>query len=330
MKKIANDLPEKLALSVAINHTTDYILTSLTTSPSAIQPITAHLATSLGKGIRTRLLMTCAIDESGLVPKNAIYAGAAVEIFHMATLVHDDIIDEADTRRNIQSVHARFGKKEAVICGDYLLCVALRIVSFIGAPYIGLVEKFAQIVERVCLGELRQLSNNYNTDITLFDYLRIIRGKTAALFYVSAYAGGLLAAEDPNSPAAAKEIRQLSQFGTQLGMLFQMIDDCKDYMLSEAEALKPTKKDIATGVINLPLLMAFLRKPELRPLVKEAMADIAKHYMIFDEVARLGGVSDAYEMIDRYERKAQNILSLLKNRKKAEALKTLLEATTKK
>lgn len=316
MKKLTINLPDRLDAETAAKYSADYLLTTLTAAPGPINPFTTHLATSQGKGMRSKLLMACSIGDDGLVPQDIIYAAASVEIFHLATLVHDDIIDDADTRRGIQSVHARFGKKEAVICGDFLLCAALRIASFIEPP--GLIEKFAQAVERVCLGEIRQLSNNYNSNLTLLEYLRTIRGKTAALFYICAYAGAMI--------SQSEQINQLSKFGTYFGMMFQMIDDCKDY--TETESLKPTKKDLLTGVINLPLLMAFIKEPGLRHIAKEVMADPKNSNTLLDEVRRLCGVDDSHKLIARYENKARAIIKTLKNRKKAEALEALLNQLT--
>jgi len=278
--------------------------------------MTEHLAAALGKGIRTKLLMACAMDSRGFVPKDTVYAAAAVEMFHLATLVHDDIIDDAKTRRGIQSVHARFSKKEAVICGDYLLCVSIYAISTIHTPYTHLIEKFSKIVSQVCLGELRQLSNH--TDMGFFDYLRTIHGKTAALFRISAYAGGVLSSAEPS------EINRLSKFGTYLGMMFQMIDDCKDYLLSEREALKPTKSDIAAGVINLPLLMSFLKEPGLRHMAKEAIQGACNYHSIFDEVHRLGGVPATFDIILKYEKKAMKILRSLENSQKSAVLEEIL------
>jgi len=291
----------------------EYVSAKLMRAAKTIRPITEHLARSFGKGVRTKLLLAAATGEDGLVPHEAVQAAAAIELFHMATLVHDDIIDEAEIRRGIASVQARFGKKEAVICGDYLLCVAVRIISSIGAPHISMVEKFAVVMERICLGELRQLGNNFNMDITFFEYMKIIRGKTAALFYISAYAGGVLAGEDD------AELQKLARLGSHLGMAFQILDDCKDYTLNESEALKPTQKDIATGVVNLPLLLAFIKEPALR--------DFAKNAGIFDKVRSLGAVKDAQNIAEKYHLKIQKIIDGMENRRKAAALQQLIDGS---
>lgn len=319
MRKI-NDLPDRVTPIVAEKYSQEYILSSLNSTPKAVRSISQFLAGALGKGFRTKLLIACAMGEDGLVPSDAIYATAAVEIFHMATLVHDDIIDDAEIRRGLPSVQSQFGKKEAVVCGDFLLCVAIRIISHINNTYPHLIDKFALAVERVCLGEMRQLSNNFNMDISFLEYMRIIHGKTAALFSISAYGGGLLASEDEG------EIKQLSKLGTYIGMTFQMQDDCKDYLLSDKDALKPTKNDIVTGVVNLPLLLAFLKDPSLRSIAKEVAFDRELVKIVFDKVNILGGVKASQNIIDRYKLKINKIIAGLKNRVRAEALSQLIEA----
>jgi len=315
---LSQDLPQRLSIVEASEHTAALIFHSFEHAPKPVRPMTKHLASASGKGVRTSLLLTSAMDEAGLVPKEAILAAAAVEIFHLATLVHDDVIDDASSRRGIDSVHVKFSRKEAVICGDYLLCMAVSAISTIYEPYKDLANKFTDAVERVCLGELRQYSNNYNTAIRFYEYLRIIRGKTAALFYISAYAGALIGG------CPEKDIVQMGRLGTYIGMIFQIIDDCKDYMLDERDALKPTKTDIASGVVNLPLLMAFLKEPALREAAKSTMGNPLKVNGLIHDVHRLDGVGSSLAIVGSYHKKANNILKSIHCKKKSEALEKLL------
>jgi len=313
-----HDLPQKLDIQAAEKHSVAWMLHHFENSPKPIRPITKHLASASGKSVRASLLLTVSMDENGFVPKESILAATAVELFHLATLVHDDVIDEASTRRGISSVHVKFSKKEAIICGDYLFCVALSALSAIYDPYKDYMSKFANAVEKVCLGELRQYSNNFNADIGFFEYLRIIRGKTASLFYVSAYAGALL------GNLSEKEVNLMGKLGTYIGMIFQILDDCKDYMLNESEALKPTKADIATGVVNLPLLMAFIKEPSLREVAKSAMKNPIEIINLIDDVHRLNGVEDSLSVARKYIKKSTEIVKSINNKRKSEELEKLL------
>jgi len=279
-------------------------------APEAVRPITTHLLSAPGKGVRSKLLFLSAMDSDGLVPKETILAAAAVEILHLATLIHDDVIDEADTRRGIQSVQSKFSKKEAILCGDYLFCLAFAAISDISEPYTQFTRKFATSVSKICLGELKQYSNNYNTGIHFYEYLKTIHGKTAALFHISAYGGALMGG------APEKEIVALGKFGTYFGMVFQIIDDCKDYVLDGTQAKKPTQNDICSGVVNLPLLMSYLKEPALR----NSPFDIS----LLQDVQRLGGVADAYTIAKKYEKKAKHVLGTLANSDKSVKLESLM------
>jgi heptaprenyl diphosphate synthase len=304
-------IPEKVDINSAHKHCAELVHDLFSKAPSAIRPITTHILSAPGKGVRTTLLFLSAMDADGLVPKEVIQAATAVEILHLATLVHDDVIDEAETRRGIQSIHSKFSKKEAILCGDYLFCLAFATISGIYEHYVKFTSKFTGAISKICLGELKQYSNNYNSKLSFFEYIKIIHGKTAALFHISAYGGALIGGMPEN------EIKALGKFGTYFGMIFQIVDDCKDYTLSESEALKPTKSDIASGIVNLPLLMTFIKEPLLRrtPFTAE----------LINDVQRLGGVADAFGIAEKYEKKARSVLNTLENKGKATALKNLME-----
>ena len=304
------NIADRIDINSAHTHCAELIRDLFKNAPKAIRPITTHMLSAPGKGVRTSLLFLCAMGADGLIPKEAVAAAASVEVFHMATLVHDDVIDEADTRRGIQSVQSKFSKKEAILCGDYLFGLAFAAIADIYEPYTDFAKKFALAVSKICLGELRQYGNNFNSNIHFYDYLKTIHGKTAVLFHLSAFGGGLIGG------ASEKELHALGRFGTYFGMVFQIIDDCKDYVLNGTEALKPTQSDICSGVINLPLLMAFLKEPALRksPLTIGLIQD----------VQRLGGVADAFGIAKKYERKATRVLSRLENKEQAAKLEALM------
>jgi len=311
-------LPQKLSVDAAMEEHSNLISHLFENAPKPIKHITNHLKGASGKNVRASLLFAAAVDEDELVPKDTVLAAVAVELFHLATLIHDDIIDEADYRRGIPSVHVQFSKKEAVICGDYLLCIALSTVSRIYEPYKDFIHKFSAAVEGVCLGELRQHANNFNTDITFYEYLRTIKGKTAALFHVAAYSGALIGS------APDHEVQLIGKFGTYIGMLFQILDDVKDYIMDEKEALKPTQSDLNSGVINLPLLMVFLKDSNLRKRTKQALGNPIEVAALINNVRKSGGVSDSIGIAKKYIKKSQNILNKITGSKKTKELERLL------
>ena len=222
----------------------------LTTSPKIIREYTRHLALSQGKYIRAFSILTCAQNNSGLIHSDAVSFAVSIELLHLATLVHDDVIDDAKTRRGVLTLQKIYGKRTAVICGDYILCLALKAASGINRreDYINL--SIPDYMSRICLGELNQNNNNGNLNLSVYDYLKIISGKTAALFELSFYAGSVLCEKDESI------LQQYSRLGHYIGMIFQLTDDCIDFEATESDAQKPVGKDYEDGVITLPLIFA--------------------------------------------------------------------------
>jgi len=317
-KSLTKKLDKKLNIEAATKATSALILEIFENSPKSIKHITSHLADAQGKGVRTELLLASSMDAEGLVPKEAVEAAASTEIFHLATLVHDDIIDDAHIRRGIESIQSKFGKKQAVICGDYLFCMAFSSIAEVYKPYTDFMPKFAAQISKICLGELEQYSNNFNLDITFYDYLKTINGKTAALFNISAHAGALIGG------SSEKEIKNIARFGSYFGMIFQILDDCKDYKLNESEALKPTKNDINSGVINLPLLMSFLKEDELRQKAKYIIKNGVEINSFIEDIDRLGGVQSSVDIAKKYNLKAKKLLNQMGSTPKTQELGKLL------
>jgi heptaprenyl diphosphate synthase len=190
---------------------------ALSKAPLIIREFTKHLMASRGKFIRAVSVISCAEDEQGLVPMNAVKIAAAIEILHLATLVHDDIIDNAELRRGDITLQKKYGKRTAVICGDYLLCIALRMAASIENKKDYLELSLPDYVGRVCLGELNQHINNGNINLSIYQYLKIISGKTAALFEASFFAGAIFAG------VSEKETKSYRQLGYYIGMIFQLL-----------------------------------------------------------------------------------------------------------
>lgn len=284
---------------------------ALKTAPRDVREMTGHLAGAAGKAIRPRLLLACAMDGSGDVSPDAVKLACAVEIFHMATLVHDDIIDDSPLRRGIPTVQSKFGKKQAVICGDYLLCMAIDMVADLPYSYgedeARLLPEFLGAAKKICIGEKSQSDNTGNLALSLRQYLKIISGKTAMLFYISSYAGAVVANRG-KIKENIKQIRALANFGRLLGVMFQIVDDLKDYDQTEADALKPVRRDIADGVITLPLILAIAKNPGLKELASAAIGDNANARVLVENVRANGGCGDAREIAARYRKKAENFL----------------------
>ena len=241
---------ELIKANDAIEHVKLEVDKTLSNSPLIIREYTRHLMSSRGKFIRAISVILCAEDNEGFVHQNAVKIAAAIEILHLATLVHDDIIDNADLRRGNVTLQKKYGKRTAVICGDYLLSVSLRMAASLENSKDYLTLELPDYVGKVCLGELDQHINNANINLTIYRYLKIISGKTAALFEASFFAGAIIA----NSEEA--EAKKYKRLGYNIGMIFQLTDDCIDFENTVETANKPVQSDYEQGVITLPLIHA--------------------------------------------------------------------------
>ena len=316
MKEVQKTLPVT-EVQKALLASNEQVKSALNASVPGLSEMTSYLSQSTGKGIRALLLLTSSMGQEGKVPEDAKSAASAIELLHMATLIHDDVMDDADLRRGQPTLHKKFDTKSAVLCGDYLLSQSMLMITNMDKKRAEdiedhnlLISRFSRALASVCRGEYTQHINASNLDINLLTYLKIISGKTAELFSLSAYAGAILAGE-----SAPSEFRR---FGRYLGMAFQILDDCKDYDLTEEQAKKPVGNDIKNGVITLPLILAMGKNPKLREIAKEVIT-AQKHT---DEIVKLvrnsGGSKAAKNIAERYLQFASNSLkSVLPEKRKA-------------
>ena len=228
-----------------------------------------------------------------------IHVAASVEVLHMASLIHDDIIDEAETRRGMPTVQSQFGQKYALYTGDYLFCVCFKILAKY-ADALSTIEFNTDTVERILIGELEQMESRYNTNITVKQYLRQISRKTAALFAMSCHIGAELSGVDNYAKTNARKI------GHEIGMAFQILDDILDYTQDESAMRKPALEDVKQGVYSLPLIYAMNQNKEIfMPLLnkKECICenDIDK---IIHLIKKSNGIEKARELATKYTNKA--------------------------
>jgi len=186
-------------------------------------------------------------------PPDLIRAAAVVELVHLATLVHDDIMDAADLRRNRPTATRHYGSEAAVLLGDALLAHAVHLASQF--PTTEVCAEVSASTRKVCAGEIMQTMRRGTANITLADYQRIIDLKTAELFRVSCFLGGRLAGYAPSFCAAAAE------FGRRLGVAYQIYDDLADFFGDEKRIGKTLGTDLASGKITLPLIELAKRLP---------------------------------------------------------------------
>ncbi|HPQ48073.1 MAG TPA: polyprenyl synthetase family protein [Clostridia bacterium] len=293
------DIKNTYDLESAVGLVKDEITKALESSPAVIRDYTSHLSKATGKLIRAKSLLICSQDEDEQIQERAVKVAAAIEIFHLATLVHDDIIDDAPLRRGIATLNRKYGTRTAVICGDYLLSMAMGMITSVfdndRVPEI----KMANLLGKLCLGELTQHINNGNYSLSVMQYLKIIAGKTAALFEVSFYLGAHLAGNNHT------ESRKYARIGRYIGMIFQLTDDCMDYEASEQVAMKPVLSDFEQDVVTLPLIYALKASEDLRNRARSGKLSSA---IVNKAVKMTGGLNFTRTLAKRYKSKAIGIL----------------------
>jgi heptaprenyl diphosphate synthase len=210
--------------------------------------VARHLLSAGGKRVRPAFCMAASMagePEAGASSHEAVMGGVSVELVHLGSLYHDDVMDEAETRRTVDSVNARWGNLKAILAGDFLLARASEIAADLGTEVAGLL---AATIARLCEGQVRELQDAYNLDRTEQDYLASIDGKTAALFASACRIGGIVAEHDRGA------IEALTEFGHAYGMAFQMVDDVLDVVATDEQLGKPAGHDMVEGVYTLPVI----------------------------------------------------------------------------
>lgn len=246
-------------------------------------------------------------------------AAVGLELLHTASLVHDDVVDESSERRGQASVNAEYNNKVAVLVGDYILSTALLRVSLTDNQMI--IQLLAELGRTLAAGEILQLSNIQNQEISEQVYYQVINQKTAALFEACAKVGALSAG------ASAEEVEAAAKFGQSIGIIFQIRDDIFDYFDSK-EIGKPTGNDMTEGKLTLPVIYA------LNHTSMESMQTLARKVKAGtinpDEIAVLveftkqqGGIEYAEQKMDEFAADARKFID---ERVKNESLKSSFNA----
>jgi len=210
-----------------------------------ISDLCGHVAQFHGKLLRPALLLLTARACGGLRPEHHVLA-AVVELVHIATLVHDDVLDEADVRRRAATVNRLWGNERAVLMGDFLISHAFHLCSRLDSQYAA--QVIGATTNTICEGEMMQVANRHNLDLRADDYLDIIRRKTAALLGACCLLGAAFAEVDPAG------VERMRIFGESLGVAFQIVDDVLDVVGDEAEVGKSLGRDARLGKVTLPLI----------------------------------------------------------------------------
>jgi octaprenyl-diphosphate synthase len=276
-------------------------------SVEVVTQIGQYLQESGGKRLRPSLLLLASklIGGTGRTGESAIHLGAVVEIIHAATLVHDDVIDDARTRRGRPSSNARWGNHTSVLAGDWLYMeafqVALRERNF------HVLDLLIGLTQMMVEGELLQLDRIGRIEVTEADCMELVDRKTACLFSVCAKLGALVAGADSQTE------ERLGDYAWNLGMAFQLVDDLLDFTSRETVLGKPVGNDLREGKVTLPLVYALeqasgVERRRVETILRDRNYDRVPFSQVLAMVERYQGIARVKERAQAFTEKARGII----------------------
>ena len=293
---------------------------SLTQGDGLLEHVLSHIRKRGGKRMRPMLMLLSA-KNYGEVSDVTQNAALGLELLHTASLVHDDVVDESSERRGQASVNASYDNKVAVLVGDYILSTALLRVALSKNHQI--VQALAELGRTLAAGEILQLSNISNQELSEETYYQVINKKTAVLFEACAGLGAISVGMDN------EEVEKAKKFGHNIGMIFQIRDDIFDYYDSK-EIGKPTGNDMLEGKLTLPIIYSLnhFENPAVLNLAKKVKAGTINS----DEIAVLiefakqyGGIKYAEKKMEEFAKEAQGFIDECVRPELKEAFNAYLE-----
>lgn len=279
-----------------------------------------HLRRSGGKRVRPALTILSNYAAGGDGSNHSsIRMATVMEFLHTATLVHDDVIDKAETRRNRPSINSEFGNQTAVLMGDWLYMSAFE--TSLAERSLPILDILTAVTRKMTEGELLQLTLLGRTDVSEDQYFDVIARKTAYLFSACCEIGALLGGGDANTQARMRD------YGMNLGTAFQLVDDLLDFTGDEHTLGKPAGADLVEGKVSLPLIFLLQRHPGLRNDVQTVIADqsyaTVPRQRILNELEQTGALALAKERAVEYAQAAVTALDGLNESPHAQALKSI-------
>ena len=294
----------------------EFIRSRFSSEGKLMSEMISHVLSSRGKGVRPIIVMLCSalvsdanfrdwVEGERNCSKRTYLAAMMVEMLHTASLIHDDVIDSADTRRGKPSANALWQSRNAVILGDYIL--ARTVSQGLDSAQFDLVSHIVGAMATLCEGEVLQSQHAADKDTTRQDYLEIIYKKTASLISISASTGAV------SVKASRYDVEQMRRFGEAIGMAFQIQDDILDYSRS-AQTGKPKNNDLREGKITLPLIEVLEKcspaeKLQLLDKLSQCKDDDSAVDFLQGVVEATGGLAMAARTMQTYIDRATAILA---------------------
>jgi len=292
------------------------IAESLKDTEGDVLEMSNHILSSKGKMLRPACVLLCAKLDGEEVKEEALHFAAAVELLHMASLVHDDIMDMAETRHNIQTINAKWNDNAAMIYGDFLIASAVEQLSYCRQS---IVRSISRYMKQVCQGQTTQVINRDNLELSENAYQEIIERKTAVLFEAAGELGAKI--------ARGKNFSSLKEFAYNFGIAYQLIDDYLDFGSSERMG-KKLGENLKLGELTLPVILLLKKaseadRKELLDIIRSK--DEAAVGRISEKIEEYGIKKEIMERIDFYTRKARENLDSLPDSPSKDAMIRVLE-----
>ena len=295
------------------------ILRRLRSDVALINQIGSYIVNSGGKRLRP-LSVLLASRACGYTGDRHIDLAAVVEFIHTATLLHDDVVDASELRRNRETANVVWGNDASVLVGDFLYSRAFEMMVDVGSMRV--MDILSHATNRIAEGEVLQLLNTHDPDTDQTRYMEVITRKTATLFEAGVRLGAVLAESSPAVEEAA------ASYGLNLGIAFQLIDDALDYSPANAELGKNVGDDLDEGKPTLPVIRAMeVGTAEQKALLRKAIQEGGRKYMesVVEVIASTDAITYTTRLAEDYANKAKRALSALPPSSATDALATLAD-----
>ena len=278
-----------------------------------------HLFAAGGKRIRPAIVLLASratMPDNDLTPRHRRLA-EITEMIHTASLVHDDVVDEADLRRNVETVNSLFNNKVAVLAGDFLFAQSSWYLA--NLDNLQVVKLLSEVIRDFAEGEILQGLNRFDIDASVENYLDKSYYKTASLIANSAKAAAVL------SDASAEVAENLYSYGRNLGLAFQIVDDILDFTGSTEVLGKPAGSDLASGNLTVPVLYALQQEPRLRVAIEREFAEAGDLEQALELIDRTNGIERSRQLANHHARIAAASLKCLPDSSSKDALHELTD-----
>jgi octaprenyl-diphosphate synthase len=274
-----------------------------------IQKVGEYVISSGGKRIRPMLLILAAYL-CGYRGSRHVQIASVIEFIHTATLLHDDVVDNANLRRGQASANTLWGNEASVLVGDFLYCKSFALMVADGD--LNILKLLAKATTVLAEGEVLQLIYTRNPDITGEQYIDVVKSKTAILLSAACQAGAILGGTSAGQEAAMRE------FGMELGIAFQMVDDSLDYSASEEQFGKSIGHDLEEGKMTLPLIHTLKQctdeeRSQITDVVKKELIDKDDFKTVFALVGKYGGIDHSLAMARKYSERSKKCLDIFED-----------------